>query len=494
MKTILYTLFVLSVFSFAATAQTKNMEMKKKFNFMQRYHPTQNQNFRSHDQDLLSNRNNRYWEQINAPHKDSSFIQDIEVPNERSVWGTIGFYNIERPNTIYYVRTKDDGYSWKLDSLPLSTDYGINSLSPLDAYTCYAAVANVFIGGGGIYKTNNGGATWRQLLPAKLFDSTSYPDFVHFWDERHGVAVGDGNGPGTPYFEIYTTSNAGATWQRVPAQNIPTPNGYPFSQNNDYTVAGNRIWFQGFDSNGGHFIYRSDDYGHHWASFPLTASITGTNFIDFAFTDNLNGVANGFDDNGITQIYSTHNGGETWKKVNYSGTPMGLYITAVPGTATFVTTSSFATAVFGSSYSNDNGKTWTLIDSGANALHDDVKFLNSCIGWSGETTTSSSDRGGMFKWIGFLHANSADDAIAVTKDNTTIKVYPNPAKDVITINGLNTSAKTTLSLYNISGTLIQQATANEANHSFNIQNLAAGSYYIKVQSGENLTTLKFVKE
>ncbi|MEP6948349.1 MAG: T9SS type A sorting domain-containing protein [Ginsengibacter sp.] len=476
-----------------ANAQSIGNDKRWKRNFPQNIY--QIQNFKLQNLNTTF-KTNPYWKQVNVPHKDSSFIQDVEVPNARTVWGTIGFYNIERPATIYYVRTSDEGYSWKLDSLPISTDYGINSFAPLDAYTCYAAVANVFIGGGGIYKTNNGGKTWHQLSPGQLFGSTSYPDFVHFWDESHGVAVGDGNGPGTPYFEIYTTSNAGATWERIPAGNIPIPDGFPYSFNNGYTVAGNRIWFQGFDSNGGHFIYRSDDYGHHWKSFPITVK----HFGDFAFTDRLNGLANGFDNKGITEIYSSHDGGETWKKVNYSVTPMALYITAVPGTTTYVTTSSFATIAFGSSYSTDNGKTWTLIDSGANALHNDVKFLNSCIGWSGETETSASDHGGMFKWKGFLpndnDKNISDASIAkITLSNEiNIKLYPNPAINILKVEGLHSSVNNKLSIIDASGRMAWQLNTSNTNYTFDIQRLAAGNYYLKIETDKNVTTLKFVKK
>jgi hypothetical protein len=91
-------------------------------------------------------------------------------------------------------------------------------------------------------------------------------------------------------------------------------------------------------------------------------------------------------------------------------------------------------------------------------------------------------------------ATSTDDVIAVSKNNAIIELYPNPAKDVLKVEGLNTLSKTTLSLFNISGKLIQQATANSANYSFNIQKLSAGNYYITIQSGEKTATLKFVKE
>ena len=91
-------------------------------------------------------------------------------------------------------------------------------------------------------------------------------------------------------------------------------------------------------------------------------------------------------------------------------------------------------------------------------------------------------------------AASTEDAVAATKNNATIQLYPNPAKDILRIEGLNTLAKTTLSLFSISGKLIQQSTSSDESYQLNIQKLVAGSYYVRIQSGEKITTLKFVKE
>jgi photosystem II stability/assembly factor-like uncharacterized protein len=491
-KKLTITLAAIVCFS-SAKAQLISADKNFKKNFPAYMY--QKQNFKN--QNSSFKRFNPYWEQVNAPHLEGSYVNDVEVPNARTVWGGIGIYAEGIPMTIYYELTQNGGNSWKLDSLPLSTDYGVSSFAAIDGYTCYAAVVNVFFGGGGVYKTNNGGKTWRQLSPGNLFDSTSFPDFIHFFDAWHGVAVGDGNGQGDPYLEIYTTSNAGLTWQRVPKENIPAPNGFPYSFNNAYYAAGNRMWFQGFDSNGGDFIYRSDDYGHHWQAFPISNF-----FFDFAFTDKLNGLANSFDDNGITEIYSTNDGGETWEQVNYSGIAMGNYIAAVPGTSAYVTTSSVYTAVFGSSYSNDNGKTWTLIDSGANALHNDVKFLNPFIGWSGESEASSSDPGGMFKWRGFLHTNSTDNAIAATKNNTTsLSVYPNPVSNTANISfSLQQSRKVSLTIYDLNGRLIKtlaDVQMQQGTHqlTWNAKDekgsaVVAGIYLLNLQAGDYIETKK----
>jgi hypothetical protein len=94
---------------------------------------------------------------------------------------------------------------------------------------------------------------------------------------------------------------------------------------------------------------------------------------------------------------------------------------------------------------------------------------------------------------------TTNERLEVTKNNTAtnnsaIKLYPNPAKDAIKIEGLNASAKTTLSLFNVSGKLVQQSTAIGETYIFNLENLAAGSYYITIKSDKEITTLKFVKE
>ena len=91
-------------------------------------------------------------------------------------------------------------------------------------------------------------------------------------------------------------------------------------------------------------------------------------------------------------------------------------------------------------------------------------------------------------------AVSTNEAIAITKNNPVIKLYPNPAKDVLKIAGLNASAKATLSLFNVSGKMVQQSIATGETYTFNLQKLAAGSYYITIKSDKKVTTLKFVKE
>jgi len=184
---------------------------------------------------------------------------------------------------------------------------------------------------------------------------------------------------------------------------------------------------------------------------------------------------------------------------------MGLFITAIPFTHTYVSTIPYGvTPVAGSSYSNDFGATWKLIDSSADFNHFAVAFLNPLVGWSGRAE-SPDPSGGMYKWkynfsLGnnAVAANNGASSLSISNNDVsniiTARLYPNPSNAIITISGLSTSAKTSLSLFSSTGKLIQQSTTGNESYQLSIQKLAAGSYYVRIQSDEKITTLRFVKE
>lgn len=497
MKKIFYPVTLLILLAFAANAQTKRMELKNKNNFMQRFHQFQNFNNQNQSFGLTIN---PYWESINAPHTYNSYLQNVKVPAYNCVWATV-YYDSVFYFANSFIRTADGGKTWRYDSVDAPAGYGLNSIAPVDGNTCYAALSAINSTGGGIFKTTDGGDTWKQLEKGKLFNSTSVLDFVYFFDAQHGLAVGDNNGD-TSVLEIYTTSDAGKNWSRVPNQNIPPTIGSAYSFSGSvYTVFKNTLWFQGYDSYGNGYIYRSDDLGNHWQLFPYTLS---TPIFDFVFTDKLNGLGVSFNFGEGPNEVETHDGGKTWNNKNFTGPLMGGWITQIPYTHTLVSTlpGPGLTPVYGSSYSNDYGASWHLIDSGINALHTEAHFLSPFYGWSGRSE-SADPNGGTYKWklqfsLDDNAANKDASISSITKidasNTVNARLYPNPAKDVITVNGLSTSAKTTLSLFTMSGRLLQQSTTAAESYTYSLQNLAAGTYYIKIQSGEKATTLKFVKQ
>jgi len=74
--------------------------------------------------------------------------------------------------------------------------------------------------------------------------------------------------------------------------------------------------------------------------------------------------------------------------------------------------------------------------------------------------------------------------------NTTMKIFPNPAKDLLTI---NTSEKIEqLSIYNISGSLIKVENTND--DSINVSNLQKGMYILSVKTDQGIKQSRFIKE
>ncbi|HVT63009.1 MAG TPA: hypothetical protein VHD33_05965, partial [Legionellaceae bacterium] len=342
------------------TPQSKIRDYKLKHNSLQRIKQKQSVNNSAPNFNLKIN---PYWQDVNAPHAiNNSHISQVQIPSANVVWAHID-YDTSAYDANQFIRTADFGRTWQKDSVDTPNGYGLSSIAAVDANTCYAAMYNAFNYGGSIYKTTDGGVTWKELEQGKLFTtSQSFPDMIYFFDAQHGVAVGDADDVDTTRSEIYTTSDAGKTWQRVPDKNLPPTKGYTFSDINAFTVFQNRLWFIAGDTQGNTYMYRSDDLGKHWRQFPYTLS---TPIYHFAFADKQNGLGLSFDfGTGQTYEVATRDGGKTWADKSFTGYQMGFWVTVIPFTHTFVSTISGGyTPVSGCSYSNDYGATWHLIDT-----------------------------------------------------------------------------------------------------------------------------------
>jgi len=487
------------------SAQSKKVaDMKWKNNFIMQM--KQNQSLKKTSQNF-GIRINPFWEDVNAPHVvNNSHVREVKIPSFNTIWASVD-YDTADYIANSFLRSVNGGKTWRLDSVDAPNGYGLSGISPIDANTCYTAMFNSFAGlGGGIFKTTDGGDTWKQIEPGKLFGETSFPDIVYFFDGQHGVTVGDDDQIDSSRLEIYTTSDAGKTWQRVPDKNLPPTQGYAFSSNfNSYAVFKNRLWVIAGDTYGNNYIYRSDDFGQHWQQFPYTLA---TPIYDFAFSDNQNGLGVSLDFGFGTTEIETHDGGKTWADKNFTGYPMGLFITVIPSTHTFVSTMPYGVApVTGSSYSNDFGATWKLIDSSSDFSPFAVAFLNPLIGWCGRAD-SPDPNGGMYKWkYNFSLGNNviaadearvlSDNAIAGTKNNTTsLSVYPNPVSNAATISfTLPQTQKVSIQVFDGAGKLIKtiadtQMDAGVHQLTWDAAGVAKGIYYLKFNAGNYAETKK----
>ncbi len=432
------------------------------------------------------------WTNQDVPFGYQGYIYDIKTVNANTVWGNpYDASTATLQSTQDFVRT-NDGTNWTVGSIAGSpVAYRIACMGPVDADTCYVAMYNSGGAGGNVYKTTDGGLGWQQVGTNMFQQPTSFADVVYFWDWQNGMAFGDPAGPGTLQYEIYLTADAGATWIRVPAANIPLlTNNSEYGIVNLFSAAQGRVWFGTTYGD----VYRTIDYGLNWTKSatglpPLIANGMRWDVSDVAFVDSLNGLVLQRPASAAPTLMNTTDGGLTWSTV----TPTGPFFTndlcGVPGTSAFVSVGSSTGGGFGSSVTIDNGATWTLIDTSNS--HTSVSFSDNVSGYTGEFIPAGGP-GGAWKYSGA--PLSAAIRYAVTRQT---QVYPNPSNGMINIIGESKTGVTTFSVYDLQGKLMHTETSEELktyNHHMNLSQLTSGVYILKIFNQQNTSQHKLVIE
>jgi photosystem II stability/assembly factor-like uncharacterized protein len=273
------------------------------------------------------------------------------------------------------LRTTDGGLSWqKLSVTGDSLDF--RDVDAVDANTTYL----LSIGNGPssrIYKTNDGGQTWQ--LQFKNEDPKAFLDAMSFWDADHGIAFGDSV---DGQFYVMTTDNGGAVWSRVNANALPAAleneGAFAASGTNIAILGKTHAWI-GTGAARSARVLCTTDRGKTWqsATTPLDSGPSAGIF-SIAFRDEKHGVIAGGDYTKEKEINNnlalTNDGGATWTLVKgLSG--FRSAIAYIPGTKTLV-----AVGPGGADYSNDDGKTWTVL---AGPGFDTLSFARGkSVGWA----------------------------------------------------------------------------------------------------------------
>jgi len=172
-----------------------------------------------------------------------------------------------------------------------------------------------------------------------------------------GFAQGD---PVDGYYELYTTTDGGDTWIRVPETDIPAPTSGEYGITGNYCAYGDNIWW---GTNAGR-IYRSADMGYTWdvslTAFGDTETVGSIMFNDMdgiAYKSYLNiAISDG--------LNVTDDGGATWTEFSPTGAAFARYFFHIPGTDNTLIGSSSDPAGMGIAISEDGGYNWEEITSG----------------------------------------------------------------------------------------------------------------------------------
>lgn len=450
---------------------------------------------------------NGQWKQQDANIiNDTLGFYEMSLPNARTVWavcydGKFGLLGGRPVNT--FVRTTNGGKLWKPGTVSIDRSLRFSNISAIDGKEAYVAVHKMdystapqgFIGfgkGGGVYHTDDEGITWNQVNPGELFNANSTPQFVHFKDKNHGIAVGD---PNQGYWEIYLTDNKGKKWKRVSSDKIPAPLPNERGWISGYAAIGNTIWF---GTSAGR-MYKSKNFGKTW-SVHVVDSIQGAGVNEIAFLDNgLTGVAH-LRNNTRTFVLSTTDGGLTWTNYFQPANWKNSRMTAVPGTNAFISTAVHGNPIFqGSAISYDAGQTWTELD---NAFDKAVcRFYDCKTGYAGGFfLTGPPRRGGIFK-SEIVFETAARPGNAVVADKAKVeeeknsfdsyaKVFPVPASNVlhVTLQDAIVNEKTVIRILSMDGKVIQtMQSQNEKMVQFKLDGMSPGTYMLQIDSKGKLS-------
>jgi photosystem II stability/assembly factor-like uncharacterized protein len=454
-------------------------------------------------------------------------IQEMIAVDANVVWAMGYDSNDPLSVTTQFTRTTDGGNHWTAGSMTAFPDWILVGIAPVSGTVCYATIFSLDNTIAKIVKTINGGATWTEKLSYDFGVPITFFGDVYFFNANEGLAFGDvSNG----YFTIFTTSDGGNNWTRVPQANMPAA--IPDVDESSYIFSaegiGNTFWTV---STAGR-VWKTTDKGLHWNAYQTQETLI--DYSNLKMRDALHGLWGVHD-----ELYRTDDGAQTFTEVEPSGTWFTNDLAYVPGTAaTYVSTGGNdfdgygAFHGTGSSYSLDDGNTWITIDTAVEHLS--LAMINAYTGFTGGLNQNANAKG-IFKYNGSAlgyscgnnqtsmchnghticvesgsisnHLSMGDNLgtcssrlafDGTTSDNLQFSIYPNPFSNSPTISFfLSQSQNVSMKIFDVSGRLITTLAdkvfeAGENELVWNAEEANPGIYFLNLESKEFSQTMKLI--
>jgi photosystem II stability/assembly factor-like uncharacterized protein len=204
-----------------------------------------------------------------------------------------------------------------------------------------------------VYKTTDAGVHWELLLTNP--DVKGFFDSLAFWDAAHAILVGD---PVAGHFVVFTTPDAGKTWQRQQTPAALADEGAFAASGTSVVTNGKKDAWIATGGPGGARVLHTHDGGRTWqvATTPLGGTKT-TGIFSLAFAGKKHGIAVGGDyknPKGTEHTVAfTQDGGKTWQA------PRGKTALSYHSGVAFVGGQEvIAVGTEGADVSHDGGATW----------------------------------------------------------------------------------------------------------------------------------------
>ncbi len=206
----------------------------------------------------------------------------IDPRNSNVLW--LGTGENSNPRAAMYgdgvYKSTDAGKTWTRVGLEKSEHIGNIKIDPRNSEVVYvAAQGPLWSGGGdrGVYKTTDGGKTWKAVLTVsadtganEIVIDPNNPDVLYAstWQRRRGVGQFIGGGPES---SIYKSMNAGATWTKL-AGGLPKGDMGRIALGVDPKAKPTRVYALCNAKRDESGFYRSDDAGITWTRFGHSAA------------------------------------------------------------------------------------------------------------------------------------------------------------------------------------------------------------------------------
>lgn len=418
------------------------------------------------------------WQQQNTGFPDSLYeVQSIWAVDAQTVWLTAAYDGPGDSTIQVFSRSLDGGQLWTAGNLSGLEGYVPTMIFALNADTAFICFHHNSLDGGKIMRTNDGGTSWHHQATA-LFPASeeAYPNIVYFWNAQDGFAMGD---PTLGYFELYTTSNGGALWERVDSNLIPPIIAGEWGYAGEFSVIGDTLLFGTSEGR----IFRSTDKGYTWSviNTPLHPS-NRCRFVEF--WDPLNGIVADRVNNEAL-MYRTRDGGLNWEVVNATGTAYGRYFEYIPGTDSTFISSADGGSPQGVSISYDAGRNWMSVVNPAFDDYGVLHFPNPLAGWAGQTTEAGGS-GGILKYTGNTVgiAEPAKDAF---------RIFPNPSEGLAHLEISKEWLPCLVEVRDVHGKLVYSEMAQQSPLSIRaVQGYQSGWYLVSLSKGKQVQTKPLV--
>lgn len=328
---------------------------------------------------------------IDAPLIESPSIIFINMLDEVYGWGV---------TETEVVSTNDGGVTWYNVTPPGLTDVGYSVLTDfLDQSHAWVQIVdpNNYPNGGTLYRTSDGGITWKS------YETPFSAGDMEFVDANNGWMMADlGVGAGSMAVAVFQTKDGGATWSRT-YTNDPNLEG----AGDTLPLGGikvmlvpldmNTAWVGGvIYSSGSTYLFRTDDRGRTWSQvsmrLPADAQSSELTIEQVKFISSAQGflAIRMTSTNLETILYTTNDGGETWDPAPATLPSSGMLEIPSAREMIFYYSNQFYVT-------KDAANTFDIIDPDIafGESLTDMSFVNSSTGWV--VTTSPTNQRALYK-------------------------------------------------------------------------------------------------